>query len=91
MRKAGSRLRALTEEAVTNQDGIYSFENLPTYVKVDDVYRLAGYQLSVTKLPPDTNYGITRYHQGADPTKDSDLRSGSQSLVQEGELPHPGG
>lgn len=83
--KSWKPVAGFTKEAVTNQDGIYSFENLPTYVKVDDVYRLAGYQLSVTKLPPDTNYGITRYHQGADPTKDSDLRSGSQSLVQEGE------
>ena len=83
--KSWKPVAGFTKEVVTNQDGIYSFENLPTYVKVDDVYRLAGYQLSVTKLPPDTNYGITRYHQGADPTKDSDLRSGSQSLVQEGE------
>ncbi len=48
----------------TRADGSYEFKDLPTYVKVDDAYYLAGYQLTVTGFPQNSNYGITRYQQG---------------------------
>lgn len=63
--------------------GLYRFDGLSTYVEVDGQKYLAGYQLDLTSLPE--NYGVTRYHQGSDPTKDSDLIAESLSLVRDGE------
>ncbi len=74
-----------SKDVSTKADGSYAFHDLPTYVKVENVRYLAGYQLTVTGLPQNSDYGITRYQQGQNPSKDSDLRASNWSLVQDGQ------
>ena len=61
----------------TASNGIYRFENLPTYVEVDGVQYLAGYQLQLQDMPE--GYAATKYHVGA-AEEDSDLVAGSWNL-----------
>ena len=61
----------------TASNGIYRFENLPTYVEVDGVQYLAGYQLQLQDMPE--GYAATKYRVGA-AEEDSDLVAGSWNL-----------
>ncbi|MCU6761032.1 Serine-aspartate repeat-containing protein D precursor [uncultured Roseburia sp.] len=82
----GSRWKPANEAPITqtsSSTGEYSFENLPTYMEKDGRKYLAGYQLKVNELP--SGYGVTLYHQGSDPAKDSDLMAEDLKLVQKGQ------
>ena len=64
---------AFTEKSdTTKEDGSYQFKDLDTQVKVGDDIYLAGYKVSMVKVPDE--YGVTRYRQGKDRGADSDLR-----------------
>lgn len=57
--------------AYANAGGSYRFDSLATFVEVDGVKYLAGYRLKLSSIPE--GYGVTRYYQGDDRGKDSDL------------------
>ena len=74
-------------ECVTDQDGVYRFEGLPTSVarmsndgttSVREIV-LLSYRVEVENM--DKAWAVGKYHQGDDPTRDSDLRAEDLSLM----------
>ena len=76
---------AHARSAVTDEQGAYRFDNLPTHVQLkdgrpvrpeergEDDFRLAAYRVLLPEMPE--GYAVTRYHAGDDPALDSDLES----------------
>ena len=67
--------------AVTDENGIYTFTDLPTYVEVDGVKYLTGYRMAVDVETVPAEYGITYYRVGDDESIDSDLRQEDYTLL----------
>ena len=65
---------------LTNENGHYLFADLPVYKKEDDGTRyLYGYQLKLETMIEE--YAVTKYRQGDDPVKDSDLNVETSSMT----------
>ena len=65
----------------TDENGHYLFSDLPVYKEEDDgTRRLYGYQLHLEEMTEE--YAVTKYRQGEDKTKDSDLQAETSSLTE---------
>ena len=64
---------------VTDENGHYQFNDLPVYEEIDSKRYLYGYQLKLETLSEE--YAVTKYRQGEDPTKDSDLNVETSSMT----------
>ncbi|MFQ9923851.1 MAG: SdrD B-like domain-containing protein [Beduini sp.] len=68
----------------TNENGHYLFADLPVYKEEDDGTRyLYGYQLKLDMISEE--YAVTKYRQGDDPVKDSDLNVETSRLTEANE------
>lgn len=71
-------------ESITDANGYYQFENLPTYRMTEDGERqLLAYRVSVEELLE--GYAVTKYRQGDDQAADSDLNAETLELTNEEE------
>lgn len=70
-------------ESVTDANGAYHFDNLPTFRKTEEGRELFSYRLTVEELME--GYAVTRYRQGEDTAADSDLEANTLELTTEEE------
>ncbi len=78
---AGNEYRQTT---TTNDEGIYKFTDVPSYVKIDNKNYLVSYKIKVLSDITEEDYAITRYHIGND-TTDSDLIKDNMLLNEDNE------
>ncbi len=68
----------------TNENGHYLFSDLPVYKEEDDGTRyLYGYQLKLETMSEE--YAVTKYRQGDNPVKDSDLNVETSGMTEANE------